>query len=105
MMAGFDMLIQRGIADPERLGLFGHSYGAKLTAYSLTRTLRFKAAVVHEAVGTQKMTDVFTVPGSRVGHEMRRLYGVKNVFDPEFQRKMFEESFVFHMGRVSTPTL
>lgn len=45
VMAAVDDAIARGIADPERLGVGGWSYGGYLTNYAITRTNRFKAAV------------------------------------------------------------
>jgi dipeptidyl aminopeptidase/acylaminoacyl peptidase len=43
---GLDALIERGIADPERLGVGGWSYGGYTTAWTITQTGRFKAAIV-----------------------------------------------------------
>ncbi len=45
VMASVDDAIARGIADPERLGVGGWSYGGYLTNYAITRTNRFKVAV------------------------------------------------------------
>ena len=45
VMAGVDELIARGIADPERLGIGGWSYGGYMTEWAITQTTRFKAAV------------------------------------------------------------
>jgi dipeptidyl aminopeptidase/acylaminoacyl peptidase len=44
LLAGTDYLIARGIADPERLGIGGWSYGGILTDYVIARDRRFKAA-------------------------------------------------------------
>src|SRR5205823_4697459 len=44
VLSGIDALIARGIADKERLGLMGWSYGGYLTAWMVTQTDRFKAA-------------------------------------------------------------
>jgi dipeptidyl aminopeptidase/acylaminoacyl peptidase len=44
-IAAVDKVIAMGIADPERLGVGGWSYGGYLTNYAITRTDRFKAAV------------------------------------------------------------
>jgi len=41
-MAGVDAMIARGIADPERLGVMGASYGGYMTDWIVTQTLRFK---------------------------------------------------------------
>jgi len=45
VMAGVDDLIAKGIADPERVGIGGWSYGGYLAASAVTQTTRFKAAV------------------------------------------------------------
>jgi dipeptidyl aminopeptidase/acylaminoacyl peptidase len=44
VMAAVDGAIASGVADPERLGVGGWSYGGILTDYVLTKTARFKAA-------------------------------------------------------------
>ncbi|MEZ4569684.1 MAG: prolyl oligopeptidase family serine peptidase [Thermomicrobiales bacterium] len=46
LMSGVDAMIERGIADPERLGLGGWSWGSHMTAWTVTQTDRFKAAVM-----------------------------------------------------------
>jgi len=43
---GVDELVRQGIADPERLGVMGWSYGGFLTAWVIGHTERFKAASV-----------------------------------------------------------
>ena len=45
VIAAVDAAIARGVADPERLGVGGWSYGGILTDYVITKTTRFKAAV------------------------------------------------------------
>jgi len=44
-MAAMDYVLAQGIADPERLAVGGHSYGAISTNFIITQTHRFKAAV------------------------------------------------------------
>jgi dipeptidyl aminopeptidase/acylaminoacyl peptidase len=44
IMAGVDHLIAQGIADPDRLGVMGASYGGYMTNWIVTQTARFKAA-------------------------------------------------------------
>jgi dipeptidyl aminopeptidase/acylaminoacyl peptidase len=46
VMTGIDSIIVRGIADPDRLGIMGWSYGGYLTASIVTKTNRFKAASI-----------------------------------------------------------
>jgi dipeptidyl aminopeptidase/acylaminoacyl peptidase len=45
IMAGVDALIAKGLIDPNHIGVGGHSYGAILTNYLITKTDRFKAAI------------------------------------------------------------
>jgi dipeptidyl aminopeptidase/acylaminoacyl peptidase len=45
VMAAVDWAIARGIADPNRLGIGGWSYGGYMAAWAVTQTTRFKAAV------------------------------------------------------------
>jgi len=44
-MAMVDYAVAQGIADPNRLGVGGHSYGAISTNFIIVQTTRFKAAV------------------------------------------------------------
>ena len=48
--AGIDELIRQGVADPERLGIGGWSYGGYMTAWALGHSDRFKAGVVGAGV-------------------------------------------------------
>ena len=44
LMTGVDRVIEMGVADPERLGVMGWSYGGFMTSWVVTQTKRFKAA-------------------------------------------------------------
>jgi dipeptidyl aminopeptidase/acylaminoacyl peptidase len=44
-VAMVDYAVAQGIADPEKLGVGGHSYGAISTNFIITQTARFKAAI------------------------------------------------------------
>ena len=44
LMTGVDKVIEMGVADPERLGVMGWSYGGFMTSWIVTQTNRFKAA-------------------------------------------------------------
>jgi dipeptidyl aminopeptidase/acylaminoacyl peptidase len=46
VMTGIDSLVAAGLADGDRLGVFGHSYGGYLSAWAITQTDRFDAACV-----------------------------------------------------------
>ncbi len=45
ILAGVDHVIARGVADPDRLGVTGYSYGGFMTNSIITATDRFQAAV------------------------------------------------------------
>ncbi len=44
VQSGIDYLVEIGIADPDKLGIAGWSYGGYMTAWTVTQTNRFKAA-------------------------------------------------------------
>jgi dipeptidyl aminopeptidase/acylaminoacyl peptidase len=46
IQTGIDSLVAKGVADPDRLGQSGWSYGGYMTAWTLTQTNRFKALMV-----------------------------------------------------------
>ncbi|HEX7102656.1 MAG TPA: S9 family peptidase, partial [Nitrolancea sp.] len=50
ILSGIDMCVERGIADPERLGVCGWSYGGYLTAWIVTQTQRFKTAIAGASI-------------------------------------------------------
>ena len=50
IMAGVDQLISQGIADSNRLGVMGASYGGYMTNWVVTQTSRFKAAAAGASI-------------------------------------------------------
>jgi dipeptidyl aminopeptidase/acylaminoacyl peptidase len=50
LMAGVDLIVDRGIADPDQLAIMGGSYGGFMTFWSITQTDRFQAAIGHAAI-------------------------------------------------------
>lgn len=59
VMAGVDAMIERGIADPERMAIGGWSQGGFMTAWAVTQTDRFKAGIMGAGVtdwGMMSMT-------------------------------------------------
>lgn len=45
ILSGVDALVERGIADPQRIGVTGGSYGGFMSSWLVTQTDRFAAAV------------------------------------------------------------
>ena len=54
LIAVLDAVIAEGEADPNRLGIGGWSYGGEISAWAITRTNRFKAAVAGASVFDQQ---------------------------------------------------
>jgi dipeptidyl aminopeptidase/acylaminoacyl peptidase len=50
VMAAVDAAIERGIADPEKLGIGGWSQGGFMTGWAVTQSTRFKAAIMGAGV-------------------------------------------------------
>jgi dipeptidyl aminopeptidase/acylaminoacyl peptidase len=98
LLGAVDEAVRQGIADPERLGIGGWSYGGILTDYTIATTPRFKAAV------------------SGAGSALQlAMYGTDQYiaqYDLEIgapwtaQDKWIQISYpFFHADRIRTPTL
>jgi dipeptidyl aminopeptidase/acylaminoacyl peptidase len=59
VLSGVDDLVAKNIADPERLGIGGWSYGGFMSSWAVGHTDRFKAAVIGAAV-----TDLISFAGT-----------------------------------------
>jgi dipeptidyl aminopeptidase/acylaminoacyl peptidase len=57
VLSGVESLVAAGVADPDRLLLFGHSYGAYLVNRILTIDHRFAAAMCWEGVADLRLLD------------------------------------------------
>ena len=100
LLAGVDYVIRAGVADPDRLGVGGWSYGAILTDYLIATDSRFKAAT--SGAGT-----AFTV--SFYGTD-QYIIQYDHEIGPPWNRKSWETyvklSYPFlHADRIRTPTL
>ena len=50
ILAGVDALVEEGLVDTERVGVYGGSYGGFMSAWAVTQTDRFKASIPLAAV-------------------------------------------------------
>ena len=99
ILAGVDWLVERGIADRERLGIQGWSNGGILTTWITTETDRFGAAAVG-AADVNWISDFGTAD-------------IALPFDTEYfqgapweNRQLYlDKSPLFRLDRVTTPTL
>lgn len=98
ILAGVDAMVERGIADPERLGVMGWSNGGYLTNGLISQTDRFKAASSGAGV-----LDMVIQWGSEdtPGHVVNFMRGLPWAV-PDAYRKA---SPIFNLGNVKTPTL
>lgn len=98
LMAGVDHLIAAGVADPERLGVMGWSYGGFMTSWIVTQTSRFKAASIGAPV-----TNLMSFNGTTdIPSFVPDYFGVEfwNDLDP-----YVKHSAMFNIKGASTPSL
>jgi dipeptidyl aminopeptidase/acylaminoacyl peptidase len=98
ILAGIDRLIEDGVADPERLGVTGGSYGGFMSSWLVTQTRRFGAAVPfapHTNQVTQRLLS--NIP------QFTDLI-LRDLFD-NLHGRYFERSPVMRVRNVRTPTL
>jgi dipeptidyl aminopeptidase/acylaminoacyl peptidase len=98
IMTGVDHVIKLGVADPERMGVMGWSYGGFMTSWIITQTKRFKAASVGAGVtNLMSFTGTADIPGF-----------LPDYFGGEFWDKFDvyrSRSAMFQVKGVTTPTL
>ncbi len=98
IMAGVDHLIAQGVADEDRLGIMGWSYGGFMTSWVITQTHRFKAACVGAGV-----TNPLSFNGTAdIPSFIPDYFGAEFWDDLEAYR---QHSPVLHARGVRTPTL
>jgi dipeptidyl aminopeptidase/acylaminoacyl peptidase len=98
ILRGLDELERRGLADPQRLGLMGHSYGGFMTMWAVTQTNRFKAAVA--GAGVSNWQSYYGENG--IDEWMIPYFGGSVYQDPAVYAK---SSAINYIRQVRTPTL
>jgi dipeptidyl aminopeptidase/acylaminoacyl peptidase len=96
-MAIVDYAIAQGIADPEKLGVGGHSYGAISTDFIIAQTTRFKGAMsdAGEALNT-----------TLYGHDQYQKDFEAELGRPWENRAAWEKvSPFYNVAKITTPTL
>jgi dipeptidyl aminopeptidase/acylaminoacyl peptidase len=100
ILSGVDAVVAKGVADPERLGIMGWSYGGFMTSWVITQTQRFKAASVGAGVtNLMSFTGTADIPSF-----------LPDYFGGEFWADggldtWRAHSAMFHVAKVKTPTL
>lgn len=98
LMAGVDKVVEMGVADPNRLGVMGWSYGGFMTSWIVTQTSRFKAASAGAPVtNLTSFTTTADIPAFIPDY-----FGGQFWDSPEVYQKHSPISFV---KSVTTPTM
>lgn len=100
IVAAVDAAVERGIADPDRLGIGGWSQGGFLSAWAVTQTDRFKAAVV--GAGPTDWT-MLSATSDLPSFESALAGGAP--WDAAARQRAAERSPLVHAGAISTPVL
>jgi dipeptidyl aminopeptidase/acylaminoacyl peptidase len=106
VLPGVNKVIEMGVADPERLGLMGHSYGGYSTMSLLVETKRFSAAVE-----TDGMADLIGLygemekDGSAFGTSAETSQELVGGSPWQFRERYIENSPIFYLDRMETPLL
>jgi len=98
IMSGVDKVIELGIADPNKLGVMGWSYGGYMTSTIVTKTKRFKAASAGAPVtNMMSFNGTADIPGFIPDY-----FGGQSWDIPEVYAK---HSAMFNVKGVTTPTM
>jgi len=100
ILDGVQAMVDRGVADPERLGISGVSYGGYLTLRTITQSPRFRAAAVLSGI-----SDYYGMhTGATLAPESAgRLEWLRSPFEiSDFIR---DRSPLTHVGKAKTATL
>jgi len=100
VLAGIDALVADGLADPDRLGLTGGSYGGYLTNWILAHDDRFRAAL--SCRGVSDMTMLFLTGDISGGAWAQEEFGATPWSDPAYFREI---SPITYADRIRTPLL
>jgi len=107
VLPGVDSVVSMGLADPERLGIMGHSYGGYSVLAILVQTNRFKAAV--SSGGFSNLFSQYSAmrdDGSAVGiNWSERDQGKMGGHPWQFRDRFLENSPFFFLDKVTTPVL
>ncbi|HET6620624.1 MAG TPA: S9 family peptidase [Dongiaceae bacterium] len=99
IMAGIDHCIAEGIADPDRLGVTGASYGGYMTAWAVARTDRFKAAVMVSGISNQWSCHY------SCNHDFGEFIVGGPLKEERYRKLAIERSPLFRLDKPATPTL
>jgi len=100
LISGARALVERGIADPDRLGIGGWSWGGYLTAWTITQTTMFRAAVMGAG-----LANMVSDHGQDDIPAMNLWLYPGHPYDPQHLDHYWRSSPIRHIAKVRTPTL
>ncbi len=100
LMAGVDAVVAMGIADPDRLGVMGWSYGGYMASWIITQTDRFQAASIGAPV-----TDLVSFTGTADIPSFVPDYFGGEFWDDEGVESYAAHSAIGQIGKAKTPAL
>ncbi|MEV0822598.1 alpha/beta hydrolase family protein [Nonomuraea rubra] len=102
VLRGVDHLVASGVADGENVSIMGLSYGGYLAAQAVTRTGRFRAAVVMSGVSDWLS---FATASNLAGGFDPLYHAGADPATPEGREALAARSPVYHAALAATPTL
>ena len=107
VLPGIDRAIEAGVADPDRIGVTGHSYGGYSTLCLIAQSTRFKAAVMRAGMGDMIGQYGQLAPdGTNYGLAWAEKGQGRMGGTPwEFRDRYLENSPYLYLDRVKTPLL
>ncbi|MGI2066651.1 prolyl oligopeptidase family serine peptidase [Shewanella sp. MF08487] len=107
LTSGVQKLIDMGVADPDAIGLQGHSWSGYQTAFAITQTKMFKAAVAGAPVSNMTSAYSGIRHGTGVARQFQYETGQSRIGASLFAalQKYIENSPVFYADRIQTPLM
>ncbi len=107
LTSGVQKLIEIGIADPDAIGLQGHSWSGYQTAFAITQTKMFKAAVAGAPVSNMTSAYSGIRHGTGIARQFQYETGQSRIGASLFAapQKYIENSPVFYADRIQTPLM
>jgi dipeptidyl aminopeptidase/acylaminoacyl peptidase len=98
LMTGVDKVIAMGVADPDRMGVMGWSYGGFMTSWIVTQTQRFKAASAGAPVtNLMSFNGTADIPSFIPDYFGGQFWEIMDLYQ--------KHSPIFNVKGVTTPTL
>lgn len=105
--AAVEKVIEKGIVNPDRIGLRGHSFGGYETAFIITQTSLFRTAIA--SAGIMDLTSFYLTLGQNSGkpdmYRFQREQWIMGKTPFEIPLEYQRNSPIAHLPKVETPVL